>query len=193
MINTSTDKDYFKFTTTTAAPKVRLTLSNLPADYDMRMYASNGTTQIGISQLSGTTNEVIKYNTATKGSTYYVYIYGYNGAFNANSCYSLNISTSATAFREEAPMELENKPELDIYPNPANETMMVRYFALPNQLVMARVYNSLGQTVFQTQEQSQQEGENLLKIPVQQLSNGLYLVEMLLDGERKAAKIQVSH
>ena len=193
MINTSTDKDYFRFTTTNAATKLQITLGNLPADYDMRLYSSNGTTQIGISQLSGTTNEVIKYNTANKGSTYFVYIYGYNGAFNANSCYSLNISTSATAFREEAPMDMENKPELDIYPNPANETMVVRYFALPNQLVIARVYNSLGQTVFQTQEQSQQEGENILKIPVQQLSNGLYLVEMLLDGERKAAKIQVTH
>lgn len=193
MINTSTDKDYFKFTTTAAAPKVQLTLSNLPADYDMRMYSSNGTTQIGISQLSGTTTEVIKYNTASTGSTYYVYVYGYNGSFNANACYSLNISTSATAFREEAPMDLENKPELHIYPNPANEAMTVRYFALPNQLVMARVYNSLGQTVFQMKEQAQQEGENLMKIPVQQLANGLYLVEMLLDGERKSAKIQVNH
>jgi hypothetical protein len=159
----------------------------------MRLYSSNGTTQIGISQLSGTTNEVIKYNSATKGSTYFVYVYGYNGAFNANACYSLNISTSATAFREEAPLEMANKPELDIYPNPANETMMVRYFAEPNQPVIARVYNSMGQTVYATQEQSTQEGENLVKIPVQQLANGLYLVEMIFDGERKAAKIQVNH
>jgi hypothetical protein len=193
MINTSTDKDYFRFTTTTAAPKVQITLNNLPADYDMRMYSSNGATQIGISQLSGTTSEVIKYNAATKGSTYFVYIYGYNGAFNANACYSLNISTSATPFRESAPAEFINKPELDIYPNPANDVMMIRYFADPNQPVIARVYNSMGQTVYTTQEQSMQEGENLVKIPVQQLANGLYLVEMIFDGERKATKIQVNH
>lgn len=193
MINTSTDKDYYKFTTTAAAPKVQVTLSNLPADYDMRLYSSNGTTQIGISQLSGTVNEVIKYNTATTGSTYYVYVYGYNGAFNASNCYTLNISTSATSFKESAPSDLNNKPELDIYPNPANEAMMVRYFMMANQPVIARVYNTLGQMVFNHQSISTQDGENILKIPVQELSNGLYLVEMLIDGERKAAKIQVNH
>jgi hypothetical protein len=193
MINTSTDRDYFRFTTTNAAPKLQVTLSNLPADYDMRLYSSNGTSQIGISQLSGTSNEVIKFNNATKGSTYFVYIYGYNGAFNANACYSLNISTSATAFRESAPESFVPKPDLDIYPNPANDVMMVRYFAESNQHSLIRVYNGLGQIVFATQEQSIQDGENTVKIPVQNLANGLYMVEMLLDGERKAAKVYVTH
>ncbi|HPI54281.1 MAG TPA: M43 family zinc metalloprotease, partial [Chitinophagaceae bacterium] len=42
MIGTSTDKDYFKIVTTSAAPKLKVTLSNLPKDYDLKLYNSSG-------------------------------------------------------------------------------------------------------------------------------------------------------
>ncbi|MBU3677068.1 MAG: T9SS type A sorting domain-containing protein, partial [Chitinophagaceae bacterium] len=193
MINTSTDKDYYRFTTTNAAPKLQVTLSNLPADYDVRLYASNGTTQLGISQLSGTTTETIKYNTATKGATYYLQVYGYNGAFNANGCYSLNISTSASSFKESEIAPMVEKPELDIYPNPANTNFTIRYFAEANQSVSVRLINQLGQTVNAAQVRVEQDGENTLKMDIQSISNGLYWVEMIQGDERKTGKINIAH
>lgn len=53
VISSTTDKDWFKFTTTSAQPKVRIDLTNLPADYDLKLY--KGSTLLGTSQNGGTT------------------------------------------------------------------------------------------------------------------------------------------
>ncbi|MBS1609598.1 MAG: M4 family metallopeptidase, partial [Bacteroidetes bacterium] len=87
-ISSSTDKDWFKFTTTASAPKLKVTLTNLPADYDVRLYNSNGT-QLAASQNAGTTSETITRN-ATNAATYYLQVYGYNKA-NSTSCYTLRV------------------------------------------------------------------------------------------------------
>ncbi|WP_371068340.1 hypothetical protein, partial [Salmonella enterica] len=60
-ISTSTDKDYFKFTTTTSDRNIRIDLTGLPADYDVRLYNPSNV-QVGISQNTGTTSESITYN-----------------------------------------------------------------------------------------------------------------------------------
>lgn len=193
MINTSTDKDYYRFTTTNAAPKVQVTLGNLPADYDVRLYASNGTTQIGISQLSGLSTETIKYNAATKGATYYLQVYGYNGAFNANACYSLNVSTASTNWKESSIETIIDKPELDMFPNPANTSLNIRYFTEANQPLSIRMINRLGQTIKTLQTWSELDGENSLKIDTHDLSSGLYLIEMMLGDERKTGKLYINH
>lgn len=190
LINTSTDKDYFRFTTTSAAPKIRVTLSTLPFDYDVRLYNSAGT-QIGSSLNAGTTSETIKYNTATTGSTYYVYVYGYNGAFSATQCYTLNVSTSATNWRlDGSENEITEKPELNVYPNPTSDKLNVQYFAENNTLVLANVFNAVGQKVLSLQETSF-EGENHMTINTSSLSNGIYMLELYLNGERKVQRFVV--
>ncbi|MGI9191758.1 MAG: M43 family zinc metalloprotease [Chitinophagaceae bacterium] len=193
MINSSTDRDYYRFTTTNAAPKLQVTLSNLPADYDIRLYASNGTTQLGISQLSGTSTEIIKYNTSKKGATYYVQVYGYNGAFNANGCYSLTVNTSSANFKESEISADVEKSDIDIYPNPANQSLNVRYFAEINEEVAVRLINRMGQTVYSAKTQTYSEGENHLKINTHDLADGLYFIEMIQGEERKVGKIQITH
>ena len=76
IIGSSTDSDWFKFTNTTAASRIRINLTNLAADYDVRLYRGTST-QVGISQNGGTTAEQIILNTTTV-ATYYVRVYGYN-------------------------------------------------------------------------------------------------------------------
>ncbi|MBK8659490.1 MAG: fibronectin type III domain-containing protein [Bacteroidetes bacterium] len=63
MLATSTDNDYFKFSNTSTQKNIYVTLSNLPADYDLRLYNSKGSL-LATSQASGTTGEGIKYNNA---------------------------------------------------------------------------------------------------------------------------------
>lgn len=95
-IGSTTDKDWFRFTTTTAARNIKVTLDQLPADYDVRLYNSNGS-QLAISQNSGTASETITRNTSSTG-TYYLQVYGYNGA-NSTACYRLRVDVSSSSLK----------------------------------------------------------------------------------------------
>jgi hypothetical protein len=190
MIGTSTDKDYFVITTTTAAPKLKVTLSTLPYDYDVSLYNASGTL-LGSSAASGTTTETIKYNTATTGATYYIYVYGYNGAFSATNCYTLNASTSATTWKLDGEdNQLTTKPSINIYPNPATDNVTISYFEEANVVVDATIYTSLGQKV-STQKATTVEGENKMTFDVINLSKGMYILEMISNGERKVQKFTI--
>lgn len=190
MIGSAGDNDYFVITTTNAAPKLRIDLTNLPFDYDLKLYRSNGR-QIGGSQKAGTTSEVIRYNTATEGSTYFIYVYGYNGANSNSQCYTLKASTSASNWRMDENELIADKPEIDVYPNPANTKVSIKYFAKSGDVVQASILNTMGQKVL-SQVVDAEEGENNINFNVENLPKGIYLME-LFDGEdRKVQKFMVS-
>jgi hypothetical protein len=189
MLATSTDKDYFKIVTTTAAPKLKVTLSTLPFDYDVKLYNANGTL-LSTAAASGTTTETIKYNTATTGATYFIHVYGYNGAFSATNCYTLNASTSATTWKVEEENQFTTKPAFNIYPNPASDNVTISYFEEANINVVATIYTSLGQKV-STQKVTTMEGENKMTFDVNNLSKGMYILEMISNGERTVQKFTI--
>ena len=93
-IASATDLDYYSFTTTTAQNLV-VTLTTLPADYDMRLFNAAGT-QVGSSQNAGTTGETMNYANAPAG-TYKIYVYGYGGVFSNTACYTLKVTTSTAS------------------------------------------------------------------------------------------------
>lgn len=189
MIGSSTDKDYYKITTTTAAPKLKVTLSNLPFDYDLKLYNSNGSL-LATSALGGTSTETIKYNAATTGRTYYLYVYGYGGAYSTANCYNLNTSTSASNWKIEQEYG-EEKAEINLFPNPAGDKLNATYYTAINETVSFNVYNTLGQRVISQQEQSSQDGENTVNFDVKNLSNGIYIFEMIDATERKIQKFVI--
>ncbi len=127
-IGTSTDKDWFKFANTTTNKNIKLDLTNLPADYDLKLY--RGSSLVATSQLGGTSAEQIKYNNGSV-TTYYAYVYGYNGAFSATSCYNLLVSLSSTAWKgtdgsivptveENINLEkVQTNLDVTVYPNPS--------------------------------------------------------------------------
>jgi Zn-dependent metalloprotease len=92
-IGSSTDNDWFVFNTTSAAPKLKTTLSALPANYDMKLLDATGK-QLAVSKKTGTTAESITYNSKSVGATYYVQVYGFNKAYNTSVCYQLRVATS---------------------------------------------------------------------------------------------------
>jgi hypothetical protein len=118
LINPSGDNDYYRFVITTGGTAT-ITLSTLPADYDIRLYSSNGTSQLAISQAGGTSSETIS-RTYTAG-TYFVRVYGYQNANNATQCYTLRVQLG-TASRVVEPVT----PKADvvsIYPNPVRNEL----------------------------------------------------------------------
>jgi hypothetical protein len=90
------DVDWYSFTSSSTNDNLKITLTNLPLDYDMEMYNASGTLLYSSTQPS-TTAESIVYNGAP-AATYYVKVYGYNGN-TSTSAYTLRVSTQSVAWR----------------------------------------------------------------------------------------------
>lgn len=101
LIATAADVDHYRFTTT-GTRNIAINLSGLYADFDLRLLNSTGTI-LASSTYGGTSSEYINYQNAPAG-TYYAYVFGYNGAFTADMCYTLFIRTTVSECL--APQEL---------------------------------------------------------------------------------------
>jgi hypothetical protein len=125
-IGVAADVDWFKFNNTKNQRNIRVTLSNLPADYNVRLY--RGSTLVGSSSNSGTANEIIIHNTTVKETTYNVEVFGVNGAFD-DMCYDLRVEISGTPYRLDGSMiEEDSAPiqgEIMVVPNPAQDFVQV--------------------------------------------------------------------
>jgi len=191
-IGTSTDTDWFKFSNTSAAKNIRVTLSNLPADYDIKLHNSAGTV-LFTSANSGNTNELIKYNNAPVG-TYYISVYGYNGTFNANSCYALRADISSTAFRQiEGAEELEEITQtenIEVYPNPSNGSFT---YLIHSEMIGEydlTVTDSYGRIVYQDKVN---KDEQILKntVELKNSSEGIYFVSLVNGSKKNVFKLLI--
>ena len=91
LIEVQGDQDYYKFTALVTG-RVTLTLSNLPADYHLRLVNSLGTT-IATSARKGTADESIG-STLTAGAVYSALVYPSSRRLsNASACYRLRVAT----------------------------------------------------------------------------------------------------
>ena len=180
-ISTSTDKDYLKFVNTTAARNVRVSITNLPADLDLKLYRSS--TLVGTSQNGGTTSESLIYNNTLAATTYTAYVYGYNGAFNATSCYTIRAEISGTSFVRQSAEELEilneelsNEP-LQVYPNPTSGLLNIRLQPEGDINQTIEVYNQLGQKV-DSYELSFSKEMPAVVLQLNDLTDGIYFVRV---------------
>lgn len=188
-IGSSTDVDWFRFSNTTSQRNIRIDLTNLPADYDVRLYNPSGV-QVGISQNTGTTNEVIVYNNGPVG-TYRVQVSGYNGAFNSTLCYTLRASRSGTSFREgdeyveEEVVELiaaEPIASVNVFPNPTNDNVDVTFDASEEGTVQITVVDMTGRVVFNTM-MPVISGFNKTSVEMSNFAPGFYTI-VLNNGEK---------
>lgn len=113
-ISPSGDNDYFSFSIAVGG-SISITLTTLPADYDLRLYNEAGST-IGLSQNSGTTSESI--NVSVAAGTYSVRIYGYGGANNGTTCYTLKVQTNTAVIYSEEGTYNPGEYDVKVFPNP---------------------------------------------------------------------------
>jgi hypothetical protein len=113
-------------------------LTALPANYDLRLLNSAGTT-LAISQKNNRTNETINY--AAAPGTYYAQVYGDKNANNATTCYTLKVQlgSASRSITEEA------RAIVSIYPNPVRAELKVDMggYAEPVSLIVSDMYGRM--------------------------------------------------
>ncbi|MGQ0739908.1 MAG: reprolysin-like metallopeptidase [Bacteroidota bacterium] len=174
LINPSGDVDYYRFVISTGGT-ITVTLTTLPADYDLRLYRNN--TVVASSSNGGTTSETINY-TATAG-TYYVRVVGWNGAFNASTCYTTRVQLG-TASREN---ELIVGNKVSVFPNPVSDKVTVKIDNLQG-MADIRVFDMYGKMLQQKRTAAVNTWLDLSEIP-----SGIYIIKVMNAGKENTLKI----
>ncbi|MGI9191756.1 MAG: fibronectin type III domain-containing protein [Chitinophagaceae bacterium] len=187
MITSNNDRDYYTITTTSAEPKLKVTLSSLPMDYDVRLLTTNGS-QLAISQNAGLVTDEIRYN-ASAPATYIIYIYpAQSGQFSTVNCYNLSTSTSSSNWRIDEAYPTSGKTEMDDRLVISNDKL-INYSAEANDDVTITLYSTMGQRIHSIQLKAINSGSNTYFLPDLSLSSGLYLVEVLTNSDKQTGKI----
>jgi len=195
------DNDYYQFTNNLIQRNIRVRLTNLPADYDLKLYSPSGGV-IGTSQNRGIANEEIIYNSLLTYGTFRVYVYGYNGAFNYTNCYTLRVDLGLLPFirnlgrGEEDPGNQEEKTEIlrggmKIYPIPATTTVNVSFDAFAKGNATIIVSNQLGQEMIR-KTVGVDNGINITSLDVSNLKPGIYSVRINNGTNVQIQRLQIA-
>lgn len=197
-IATSTDKDYYLFGNTSTQKNIKVEMTTLPLDYDLKLY--RGTTQVGVSENPGTQDELIILNNATVSTNYKAYVYGFNGAWSNTQCYTLKASRSSTAWRTDGSTDGEvEEISLDVqfenagfglFPNPAMDQVTVSVPLEAESKVSVAILDPAGKTVM-TQQEMLTKGENTFQFDLSKLPNGVYFVQVRNGEIAKTRKLVV--
>ena len=181
-ISSATDIDWFKISTANnSGNMLQVTLSNLPADYDLYVYNKN-LVLVGSSLATGTSNEIVVYNSPGRRATYYIKVIGKNGVYNTTQCYSLLAqvnSGTAPASRISGAVNTETNITNNqlLYPNPASEFVLLRFNSLVQGATTIEILNSTGQLV-KKQSVNLIKGYNQVQIPVNDTKPGIYVLRI---------------
>jgi len=175
LISPSGDNDYYRFVISTGGTAT-VTLTTLPADYDLRLYNNSGS-QLAISQNGSTTSETIT-RTYTAG-TYFARVYGFNNANNASNCYTLRVTTG-TATRGE---ELIVNNKISVFPNPVTDRVNIKIEDLQG-MADIRLFDIYGKLVLQQSSSRSNTQMDITKLP-----SGVYVVKVSNSGKENSIKI----
>jgi hypothetical protein len=189
-ISSSADADWYKMKLS-ATTNLKLVLTDLPADYDLKLYKSNGQL-LFTSANAGTVEETIIYNGAPNGN-YVIHIVHASNVFDPNNCYRLQPVISDNPWLQkagQAATQQASSLQASVYPNPAVGEINLKITSAFSQQVQVTLYNILHQPVyFQTIEAAENTQE--LRIPATHLTSGLYFVELIHNGEKQVMKVQL--
>jgi hypothetical protein len=192
MIVRATDKDWFKITTTSEKPNVKVVLNQLPTDYDLKLYDEAGNL-LRTSSAKGRKEEYLWYN-ASSSATYYVQIFGYDGAFDTENCYSLTYNTASNVFQKadgtmETNVMMADK-SFEIYPNPVVGEAILEVNIEKEVFAAVKVWDLKG-GLRAEMGQNLVKGDTKIRLDVVNLPSGLYLVSIELDGRVQNRKMNV--
>lgn len=184
------DQDYFSFSTSGSQKNFKVTLSNLPANYILKVYDSKGI-QLPGSDLS------VAYNT-NKAGTYKILVSGATGTETSSAqCYTLNVQTGSGTFSATIADESGNNiglvkgGALKLYPVPATNAVTISFDAYAKGSADVVIINQLGQQVLYKKVLTG-EGINFNTIDVSALKAGIYTLKVNNGKEIQTKKMIIS-
>jgi hypothetical protein len=182
-ISSATDIDWFKLTTlNNNSTSLEITLSNLPADYDLYFYDKK-LKLVASSTVTGTSNEVVISTSSARNPTYYIKVVGKNGAYTTSQCYTLLVQAGSTTsvlsrLSDRANEKITDEFKNDIlFPNPANEFVILGFNSDVQGPSNIQIMNTAGQLV-KLHLINLVKGYNQVRIPVQELGSAMYLLQI---------------
>lgn len=128
---------------------------------------------------SGTGVSGNNFNPSTSGAGSFTVTYSYT---NANSC--SNSASKVIVVELCTGLEDINGGELLIYPNPAKETLTVKFGASPGNHAVVELYDAIGKLVV-----SQKATEQLVTLDVQQFARGIYMLRIVSGDSQVVRRI----
>ena len=187
LINVKGDNDYYKFVITTGGT-ITLSLSTLPADYQLALLNSGGTT-LQSSINSGTADETL--NRTVAAGTYYARVYPKNNsAFNAASCYTLRVQTGTASRGDEEQIVKLDGNKLSVFPNPAGDNATLAFISKTDGQAEMTIVNQSG-TVVLRKTMAVNQGINTPKLNVTNLANGIYAVRIQTGSVMQRGKLVI--
>ncbi|MDZ4824010.1 MAG: T9SS type A sorting domain-containing protein [Flavobacteriales bacterium] len=173
----ASNDDWFKFSTTSGQPHIKVTLTSLPFDYDIFLYNPSGTL-VAMSENAGTSSETIIYNNGPVGS-YKVKVIGYGGAFHNTDSYILKASKRSTPYRLDGSFEAEagQLDAVNAYPNPTNDKVNIVFTSTEETQVTLTVFDMTGREVW-VNSFTAGEGENTTAVNLVHEAKGCYTVRI---------------
>ncbi len=167
-ISTATDTDFYKFTVIQTG-YVTVTLSTLPANYDLYVYNDK------FKQYKPSTKPNTRTETVTKSMStgiHYIKVVGVNNAFDAVNCYTLNVTPASGLLNSESPNinAAIAANSLRLFPNPVSSVLNVNTSGIGSGAII-KVVDIFGKTVL-----SQQIISSNSRINVRKLASSTYLL-----------------
>ena len=189
-INVKGDNDYYRFTITTGGT-VTLSLTTLPADYNLALLNSSGTV-LQSSTNNGTASETINANVVT-GATYYARVYPRKNGTSSSSCYTLKVQTGNASRIAPAALvqEGEGNTKFSVSPNPAGYSVNLAFNAVVAGNAVVSVINQTGAVVL-NKNLAVSEGANNRKLDVGNLSSGVYFIKIRTGAVTQIAKLVIA-
>ena len=168
-INSSTDKDFYKFTVTTGGT-LTITLTNLPVNYNLALMNSSNVV-IGQSNKAGTNSESI--STTLSPGDYRVRVLGKDGVFDSTHCYTLKVATGTASFAAASNIDAAtSNTSFSIYPNPVKSILYINMpvSASKNEI---KIYDAFGKLVANPAASQKNTQADVSKLPA-----GIYFVKI---------------
>lgn len=169
----SNDIDHYRFTISSGGT-VTVSLTTLPANYDLAVLNSLGT-QLAVSENNGPQSESI--NLSLGAGTYYAKVFPQGNAYDAGSCYTLRVQTVTAS-----DVLVKNNFTISLFPNPTEGQLNVWIDGMNNK-AQVKVYDIMGKLVMQ-----QVTVNTLTQLNVSKLSAGVYIVNVNDGQQSKSAK-----
>lgn len=190
LIDSGTDRDYFKFSVSASQPNVKIDLTSLPKNYNIRLLNSQGQVIAQSLNPQKQDEEIVKNNLAT--GIYYIMAFPKDDTkFDTGNCYTLQLQKSNDPFKEIAQEFGSVTDEISVYPNPVSATAKISFELKENSVTALELFDLSGKKMQTVLDENLPTGEHEVTFDGSALAAGIYLLTLNRNGSMVTTKVAI--